>query len=204
MPIIKDSCKLGSLFLVAGRAVVLTRRQLADVLDRDRLLDHRDDVRRGPGDPTHDTLQLFAADRAEIHVGLVGGVDEQRVHERVVESPAQAPALFGGNLRRSQDRPSDRKVAGQDFEDLALLVGLAKLAPQRNIGQIGLALDADLEQEVDRIVAQPARMAGFQGGPGIDVSVNLAAFQRNIDVAAAGIAETILNLVPSRLLETCG
>ena len=96
-----------------------------------------------------DLLQLLAADRIEIHVGLLGGFAERRIAHRVVERLAQRPHAVGRHVRRGQDRASDRGVAGDHFEDLLLLVVLRELGQQRRVGQIGLAPRADLEQDVD-------------------------------------------------------
>ena len=59
---------------------------------------------------------------------------------RLVESPPQRPHPVGRNARRGQDRPPDRDVAGEDLENLALLVVLPELAPERNVRQVGSRL----------------------------------------------------------------
>ena len=86
-----------------------------------------------------DLLQLLAADRVEIHVGLLGRCQERRVPHGVVERLAQRAHALGRHVRRGEDRASDRGVAGDDLEDLPLLIVLRELGQQRRVRQIGFS-----------------------------------------------------------------
>ena len=100
-----------------------------DVLDRDRVFHHGEDTRRWRHDPFDDPLQLLAAHRIDLHVRLFRRLDELRVPHGLIERLPQRLDAIRRYVRRGQDRPADRHVAGENLEHLALLVVLGELRP---------------------------------------------------------------------------
>ena len=91
-----------------------------------------------------------------------GRGEEPPIGQGLVECLAQRSYSIGWNIRSGHDRPPDCHVARQNLQDLTLVLTLAQFAPQRHVGQIRLAPGADLEKDVDPVVAQTIGMSGFQ------------------------------------------
>ena len=170
------------------------------------VLDLGDHGRGGADDAADDLLQFLAAQRVEIHAGLLGGGDECRILERLVERLPQRLDPIGRHVRRGEDRAADRDVAGDHVEDLPLLVVLRELAPAAaRRGRAPCAGRPGSRMLTLLSLIQAGLLAFSEAQESLPRPSDLAALDGDVDVAAAGIAGNDLELAcRTGCSTTCG
>ena len=80
-------------------------------------------------------------------------------------------------------------VSAEEFQHLAVVLVPRELGHQRHVGQLGMALEGDLDEHEDLLLGEPMRLGRFPRGPGIGAApADLAALHRQVDVVAAAVA----------------
>ena len=136
-----------------------------------------------------DLLHFLAAGRADVHSGLVGFGQEQRILHGGVESATQRGDALAWRLGRSDESAGNAGIGRQEGQNLAVVLVLGKLGHQRHIGQLRMPSQRDLHQNEDLLLGEPVRLGRLPRCPRIRAaSAHLAALHREVDVVAAGIA----------------
>ncbi len=87
---------------------------------------------------------------------------EQRVLHCLVKAIPERLDPDLGRARRTRDRPLHHQPAEHQSHDLAILFGLRVIHDERDIGDVGISLECDLDQNVDLVVGEAEAVHGGQ------------------------------------------
>jgi len=151
--------------------------------------------RRGLVDVIDQRFEVGARDRVDLELSRGGIVEKCLVGHGIGKGLAERGKAIGRHAGRRQKRPP-HDLAGEDqLEDLALLIGLGEIHDQRHVRQIGMLRQRHLRQNDDLLARDPVGPCRHHARQRpAAAALNLAAFEREADVIAAGIAGDDLEL----------
>ena len=94
--------------------------------------------------------------------------NELRILHGGVERAAQCLHTLGRNAGRGHIGAADRDVGGEEGHHRLVLFGLCQLDDGRHVSKLRIALQCDLDEHEDLLLAQPVRLGRLPRGPGID------------------------------------
>ncbi len=92
------------------------------------------------------------------------------------------------HARRRQDRLPDFAVVGEQREQLLLFRRARQLDDGRNVGQVGMPLGQELNEEIDLLLLDPVPLVGLDREPAHGHALDLAALHRERGLRRALIA----------------
>src|SRR5207248_4528332 len=88
------------------------------------------------------------------------------------------------------------------LDDARRLLALYEIEQQRHVGKLRFLLEADLHEDVDPVLGEPALVRGLHARPAISPTAHdLATLHREMNLRGSGIAVDWLEFRPQQLVD---